>query len=123
MEKKAKAIQTPAPLENVLIDYADFARMQLRTARIIAAEKVEGADKLLRLDLETGSERRQIVAGIAKHYPPESLPGKTVVMVYNLKPAKIRGIESQGMLLAASNGDQLRLITLDGDLPSGSTVK
>ena len=63
------------------------------------------------------------MAGIAKHYRPETLPGKTIVVVANLKPARIRGVESQGMLLAASHGEQLRLITVDGELPDGAVVK
>jgi methionyl-tRNA synthetase len=107
----------------VTIEYADFQKVQLRTARILAAERVQGADKLLRIEIEVGGEKRQIVAGIAKHYAPESLPGRTIVVVVNLKPAKIRGVESNGMLLAASSGDAMRLVTVDGDLPSGAVVK
>jgi methionyl-tRNA synthetase len=104
-------------------DYADFQKIQLRTARILAAEKVSGADKLLRLQIAIGEERRQIVAGIAQHYTPADLVGRTIVVVANLKPAKIRGIESQGMLLAASSGSDLRLLTVDGEIPSGAKVK
>ena len=70
-----------------------------------------------------GAERRQIVAGIALYYKPEELIGKTVVVVANLAPIKLRGIESQGMLLAASLGERLRLVTIDGDLASGAIVK
>ena len=106
-----------------LIDYHDFAKVQLRTARVVAAEKVQGATKLLRLEVLMGEERRQIVAGIALYYEPEKLIGKTVVVVSNLKPATIRGVESQGMLLAASKGESLRIITVDGDLSSGAVVK
>ena len=106
-----------------LIDYNDFAKVQLRTARVVAAEKVQGATKLLRLEVMMGEERRQIVAGIALYYEPEKLIGKTVVVVANLKPATIRGVESQGMLLAASKGESLRIITVDGDLSSGAVVK
>jgi len=112
----------PAPVEG-LIEYADFAKVQLRTARVLEAEKVAGADKLLKLQIQVGEERRQIIAGIAKSYTPEQIVGKTVVVVVNLKPAKIRGVESNGMLLAASVGDQLRVVTVDGDLPSGAAVK
>jgi len=97
--------------------------LELRTARILKAEKVDGADKLLRVDIEVGNETRQIVAGIAQHYDPEELPRRTVVVVANLKPAKIRRIESNGMLLAASVGKTLRLVTVDAeDTPSGAEV-
>lgn len=105
------------------IEYSDFEKVQLRTARIIEAEEIEGADKLLCLQMEVGREKRQIVAGIAQHYKPEELIGKTVVIVANLKPATIRGVESNGMLLAALSGDRLRLVCVDGDLPSGAVVK
>ena len=87
------------------------------------AEKIEGADKLLRLQVDLGEERRQIVAGIALHYTPEELLGRTVVMVVNLKPAKLRGVVSEGMLLAASAEDRLELVTVGGDLPPGSVVR
>ena len=97
--------------------------VNLKTAVVLEAEKIEGADKLLKLQVDLGEEKRQIVAGIALHYKPEELIGKTVVVVANLKPAKLRGVESQGMLLAASNGDTLKLVTVDGDLGPGATVK
>jgi methionyl-tRNA synthetase len=112
-----------APLAEGLITYDDFAKVKFRTAKVIEAEKVPGADKLLRLQIQVGEERRQIVAGIALHYKPEDVVGKTVVVVVNLKPAKIRGVESNGMLLAASVGDQLRIVTVEGDLPGGAMVK
>ncbi|HBA83960.1 MAG TPA: methionine--tRNA ligase [Verrucomicrobia bacterium] len=112
----------PAAVEGV-IEYDDFIKAQLRTAKIIGAEKIPGAVKLLKLDVFMGEERRQIVAGIALHYEPEQLIGKTIVIVANLKPAKIRGVESQGMLLAASKGEKMRLVTVDGELASGAVVK
>jgi len=112
-----------APAGVALVEYTDFQKVQLRTAKILEAEKVSGADKLLRLQVESGGETRQIVAGIALHYEPAALIGKTIVIVANLKPAKIRGVESNGMLLAASAGKDLRVITVDGDLPTGSVVK
>ncbi|MDD4872831.1 MAG: methionine--tRNA ligase [Kiritimatiellae bacterium] len=111
------------PAGVVQIEYMDFAKVQLRTAVVLSAEKVEGADKLLRLQIRVGDENRQIVAGIALHYKPEELPGKNIVVVTNLKPAKIRGVESNGMLLAASNEGVMKLITIDGELPAGSVVK
>ncbi len=110
------------PAEGV-IAYDDFMKAQLRVACVLAAEKVAGADKLLRLEIEISGERRQIVAGIALHYTPEQLVGRTIVVVANLKPAKIRGIESHGMLLAASAAGRMRLVTVDGDMPSGAVVK
>jgi methionyl-tRNA synthetase len=123
LQAKAEAGGGPTPASVALIDYADFTKLQLLTATILAAEKVEGADKLLRLQVDLGTEQRQIVAGIALHYKPEELIGKRIVVVANLKKAKIRGVESNGMLLAASHGDILKLITLDGEIPPGATVK
>lgn len=111
-----KAVPVPPPAE---ISYDEFMRADLRTARVLAAERVAGADKLLRLEIEVGPERRQIVAGIARHYAPETLIGKTIIIVANLAPAKIRGIESRGMLLAVTSGETMRLLTADGDIPSG----
>jgi methionyl-tRNA synthetase len=105
------------------ITYEDFSSVQLKTATVLEAEKVEGADKLLKLQLDVGGERRQIVAGIAKDYTPEQITGKTIVVVANLKPAKIRGVESDGMLLAAGDGESLKVVTVDGDAPGGLSVK
>ena len=119
--------QAPAPgtlgHPEGIITYEDFAKVQLRTAKIMGAEAIEGAVKLLKLNVLMGDERRQIVAGIALYYKPEQLIGKTVVVVSNLAPIKLRGVESQGMLLAASKGECLRLVTVDGDLSSGAVVK
>ena len=112
-----------APLPEGIISYDDFAKIHLRTAKIMTAEPIDGAVKLLKLGVWMGTERRQIVAGIALHYKPADLIGKTVVVVENLAPAKLRGVESQGMLLAASRGETLRLVTIDGDLSSGAVVK
>jgi methionyl-tRNA synthetase len=97
--------------------------VNLKTAVVLEAEKIEGADKLLKLQVDLGEEKRQLVAGIALHYAPEDLVGKTVVVVANLKPAKLRGVKSEGMLLAASLGDTLKLVTVEGDLGAGAAVK
>ena len=97
--------------------------VKLKTAVVLEAEKIEGADKLLKLQVDLGGEKRQLVAGIALHYTPEELVGKTVVVVANLKPAKLRGVKSEGMLLAASKGDTLKLVTVEGDLGPGANVK
>ena len=118
-----KLTKTVTPPMEGLIEYADFAKVQFRTARVLEAEKVAGADKLLKLQIQVGEERRQIIAGIALHYTPEQIVGKTVVVVVNLKPAKIRGVESNGMLLAASVGDRLQVVTVEGEWPSGTVVK
>ncbi len=110
--------EAPATPE-ITID--EFAKVDLRVAKVLAAEKVKKADKLLLLTVDLGNEQRTIISGIAKHYEPEQLVGQNVVMVVNLKPAKIRGIESRGMVLAASCDDKLRLVT--ADMPPGSKVK
>jgi methionyl-tRNA synthetase len=99
-----------------------FKQVDLRTARVVAADKVKGTSKLLKLTIDTGGETREIVSGIAEQYSPESLVGKTIVVVMNLKPARIRGVDSRGMLLAASQGDDLVLVTTDSDIPPGSRV-
>jgi len=122
--KEAKGSNVTAAQENIRrVGYGDFEKVRLKTARIIEAKRIEGSDKLLRLQIEVGNEKRQIVAGIARHYQPAELMGKTIVIVANLEPIKVRGVESDGMLLAASNGKSLQLLTLDGELPSGSAVK
>ncbi|MCB2229744.1 methionine--tRNA ligase [bacterium] len=111
-----------SPNEDGLLDISEFGKVQLRVAQVLTAEKVEKADKLLKLQVDLGSEQRQIVAGIAQHYSPEQMVGRKVIVVANLKPAKIRGIESRGMLLAAKSKDSLYIVTPDGDLPPGSGV-
>jgi methionyl-tRNA synthetase len=125
IEKEVKSAASPpkakAPVN--VISYDDFDKVELKTARVLEAEKVKGADKLLKLQIEVGAEQRQIVAGIAEYYRPDELIGKMIVVVANLQPATIRGIESNGMLLAASIGKELTLITLESkDLPSGIRV-
>ncbi len=111
---------TQAPIMTI----TEFQKIDLRVAEIVQAEKVEGADRLLKLQVDLGGEKRQVVAGIAQHYTPEELIGKKVVLVANLKPATIRGVESHGMLLAASDTQALSILTLDRPtLPTGSKVK
>ena len=105
------------------ITIEEFAKIKLRIGKVISAENVQGSKKLLKLSVDMGNERRQVVAGIAAHYRPEEIIGKSVVIVANLKPAKLMGIESQGMVLAASNGEVLSLISPDKDIPPGSAVK
>jgi len=101
----------------------DFNRVELRVAQVAACEPVPGADRLLKLELDLGSERRQVVSGIAQHYKPEELIGRKVVCVTNLKPVKLRGVWSHGMILAASEGDRLTLVTVPDETPNGAIVK
>jgi len=116
------AAPAPAAVDG-LVDISEFARIELKVAKIVAAEKIEGAKKLLKLQVDLGTEQRQIVAGIAEAYAPETLVGRTIAVVANLKPAKLRGVESQGMLLAASVGDKPVLCTFDQDVPPGTKIK
>lgn len=104
------------------IEFADFEKLDLRVAKVVAAEKVEKADKLLKLTVKLGNEERTVVSGIAKFYKPEELVGKNVVMVANLKPAKLRGIMSNGMILAVANDDKLDVIEVDGEYSTGTQV-
>ena len=106
------------------ISIDDFAKVELKVGKVIESKRVEGADKLLVSQIQIGDEVRQIVSGIAKHYSPEEMVGKSVVVVTNLKPVKLRGVLSQGMILAASDDNgTLSLITPDKDLDAGSEVR
>lgn len=113
--------QDEAEADN-LLDISEFARARLVVAQVLQAERVEGADKLLKLQIDIGSEKRQIVAGVAQYYSPEKINGMKIIVVTNLKPAVIRGIASNGMLLAAKSGKKLCLIIPDGDLPPGAGI-
>lgn len=116
--------ETKPAEEKPRIAYDDFARVELKVARVVAAEKVEKAEKLLKLQIEVGDEKRQIVAGIAKHYQPDELIGKQIIVVANLQPATIRGNESNGMLLAAEDGEgKLAIVTVERPVQSGARVK
>lgn len=120
-KESAETVKAEA-LPEGLISIDDFTKVKLMTAEIITAERIEGAEKLLKLQVMMGTETRQVVAGIASSYTPESLPGKTVIVVSNLKPAKIRGVESHGMLLAAKQNGQLTLLTTAEKITSGASV-
>lgn len=110
--------------DDELITIDEFARVKLRVAEVVAAEAHPNADKLLKLKIRVGDREKQICAGIRKHYAPEALVGKRIVVVDNLKPAKLRGEESQGMLLAATGGEDVVLLTPDKpDVPSGSPIR
>ena len=113
-----------------MISFDDFSKVALHTAHIMRAERVEGSDKLIRLELDDGGRDendevtpRIIVAGIGKKYAPDELEGKTIVIVANLEPRSLMGIESNGMLLAARDGEgNLSLLTTDADITPGSSV-
>jgi methionyl-tRNA synthetase len=117
-EAKAEEVKE----EDGLISIDDFAKLDLRVAEIVKAEKHPDADKLLILQLKLGEETRQVVSGIAKYYEPEDLVGKKVVMIYNLKPVTLRGVESKGMILAASKGKKLTIVSTLEDIPSGAKI-
>ena len=119
--EKAEKKAADAP-EGVAIGIEDFAKVSLKTAKVVACEPVKKSDKLLCLQVEVGAEKRQVVSGIAQYYKPEELIGKTVVLVANLKPAKLRGVESQGMILAADAPEGVKVIFVDG-IPSGCTIR
>lgn len=121
--KPAEATAEEAPELKEEIGIEDFAKVELRVAQVISAEPVKKADKLLKLQLDLGFEQRQVVSGIAKFYTPEDLVGRKVICVTNLKPVKLRGELSQGMILAASQGDQLTLATVPDSMPNGAVVK
>lgn len=124
--KKAKKEEPKAPEkakenEDGMIGIEDFSKVDLRVVEILAAEPVPKTDKLMKIQVSLGDEERTVVSGIAKHYKPEDLIGKHVVLVANLKPAKLRGVMSHGMLLAASKGDELQIV--ETTMPVGSKVK
>ena len=120
---EAKPAVASVPDGKITID--DFAKVELRVAQVVSAERVPGADKLLKLIVDVGSETRQILAGIAKAYSPENLVGRKIVIVANLQPRKMRGLESNGMLLAASVGDEGQpvLASFLEDVPNGAKLK
>ena len=125
-EKPAGPTATPSTADaDGRISIQDFQRVRLVTGRVLEAERVPRSNKLVRLQVDLGSEKRQVVAGIANRYEPEALVGKNVVIVANLKPAKLMGIESDGMILAATVGEAQdpSLLEVAADVPPGSTVK
>lgn len=120
-EAKKEAKPAAAAAGEITID--DFAKIDLRVATVIAAERVPKTDKLIKLQVKIGDEERTIVSGIAQHYEPEALIGKNVIVIANLKPAKLRGIESRGMVLAASDGEGNLVLADAPGIASGSKVK
>ena len=115
--------ETTATAKKAEIQYDDFAKLELKTGRIIAAEKVEKADKLLKLEVELGTEKRTIVSGIALYFDPASIIGQTVTVVTNLAPRKMRGIESNGMILMATDAaGKLHFLKTDDSVEPGSLI-
>lgn len=104
-----------------MINFDDFKKVDIRTAKVLSAQKVEGSDKLLKLQVDAGEEERQIVSGIAESYSPKDIVGKIIIIVYNLEPKKIFGLESQGMLLAADE-EELSLLIPDKDIAPGTKI-
>lgn len=135
LEKEIAELSTPpeeetvsndapdAPLGIAQIGIEDFTKVSLRVAEIMACEKVEKSNKLLKLSLDVGGEKRQVASGIAKWYAPDDLVGKKVILVSNLKPAKLCGVESNGMILAADVKDGASVIFIDPAVPSGSVIR
>lgn len=121
--QSAVSSQTAAPAASTQITIDEFQKIQLKTAKVLAAERVPKSEKLLKLQVSLGTEQRQIVAGIGKKYEPEALIGKTIVIVANLKPAKLMGIESQGMVLAAGDSEVRGLATILEEVDPGTKVK
>lgn len=120
-EAQKEAKPAAAAADEITID--DFAKIDLRVATVVAAERVPKTDKLIKLQVKIGNEERTIVSGIAQHYEPENLIGKNVIVIANLKPAKLRGIESRGMVLAASDGEGNLVLADAPGIASGSKVK
>ena len=109
--------------ETQQITINEFMKVDLRVAKVLEAERVEGTDKLMKLQSDLGSEQRQLVAGIAQVYEPDALVGKQIVVVANLKPARLRGVESQGMLLAADAAGRPIIATFEEEVPLGTQVR
>ena len=107
-------------MEEITIDYLD--KVSLKVAKIISCEKIEGSEKLYKLRVSLGNEERQIVSGLQKYYKEEELIGKKVVLVANLKKAKLKGVESEGMILAAGNGDTVKVLEVDDAIKEGESI-
>ena len=114
---------SPTPLAAPAITIDDFMKIQLKTAVVLNAERVPNSEKLIKLQVDLGTEKRQIVAGIGKKYEPNTLLGKRIVIVANLQPRKLMGIESQGMILAAGDSEVRGLATILEEVDPGTKVK
>ncbi|MFA5013213.1 MAG: methionine--tRNA ligase subunit beta [Candidatus Paceibacterota bacterium] len=105
-----------------MISFEDFEKIDFRLAKIISAERVEGSDKLLKIEADLGEEVRQIIAGIGKFYNPEELVGKNVVIIANLEPRSLMGLESQGMILAAKDESGLSVLITEKEIKTGTKI-
>jgi tRNA-binding protein len=105
------------------ITYEEFSKLDIRVAKIITAERIKGYKKIVKAKIDLGNEERELVVGGAEYYQPEDLIGKVVIILANLQPRKIAGIESEGMLLAADVDDKPIWLTIDGDAPLGSRIR
>jgi len=123
-EKKQEEVKKEEVKEEKvnLISFDDFMKVELKSAKILEVEKVEGTDKLLKIEVDLGNETRTIVSGIAKYYTKEDLVGKNIVVCTNLKPVKLRGILSSGMLLAAGEDPDVKLLMLDDTVKPGTSI-
>ncbi len=106
-----------------MISFDDFKKLELRVGRVLAAERVEGSEKLIKLTVDIGAEQRQIIAGVGLNYSPEDMANRDIVIVVNLEPRKLMGLESQGMLLAADSEGGPVLLMPDREVPPGSAIK
>ena len=106
-----------------MITLDDFKKIELKVAKVLSAENIEGSQKLLKLQVDLGSEQRQILSGIAKYYSPADLVGRQIVIITNLEPSQMMGLESQGMVLAAGDGEVISLLVPDKDIPAGTPIK
>jgi methionine--tRNA ligase beta chain len=106
-----------------MITYDDFIKLDIRIGTVTSAEKVQGTDKLIRLEIDLGEGTRQVVAGMALTYTPEDFIGKQVPILVNLEPRKLRGVESQGMILAADDGGKPIMLIPEREVPPGSAVR
>jgi len=120
---KTAGNDTPVPAEPPRISIEDFARVEMRVGQVVEAERVPGSRKLIRMRVDIGTEVRQVVAGIAEAYEPSGLVNRKVVLVVNLKPARLMGVESNGMVVAATAGDRPVLATFTEDVPNGALLK
>ncbi len=118
-----KTVPTRSPNDYLMLTYDDFKKVELRVAKILEAERVEGSEKLLKLKLDLGGELRQIIAGIGKTYEPEKITGKEIIIVANLEPKQLMGLESNGMLLAADSTDGPVVLMPEKEVEPGATIK
>ena len=121
--EELEAKREPEPQKTSQITIDDFSKVQLKVGKVLECSRMEKADKLLVFKIDMGTEVRQIVSGIAKYYAPEELVGKNVIVAANLKPVKLRGVLSEGMILSAEAGDNLSVLTTLSDVPGGSDVR